>query len=170
VSIFPASNAVHSSRGDYVSTTRRSVTPGPPSPASEDSLHCFISLTASGDPVAFGALYTALAHEVKGLARHWLDETEAANITRAVFVEVWHLADLYQPGWETVRGWVLRIAGQRAADRARCHPMEGQIAEFIRVCDQQTEGELTALLARATHNQRHYPANGGPPDLIRSRP
>jgi DNA-directed RNA polymerase specialized sigma24 family protein len=157
VSIFPTSNAVYSTRGDH------SVTSAQASPASEDSLHCLISLTASGDPVAFTALYNALAHEVRSLARHWLDETEAANVTRAVFVEVWHLAGLYQPGWETVRGWVLRIAGQRAADRARSKPNEGQIAEFIRICDQKTEGELAALLAPAARNQRHQSVIGGRP-------
>lgn len=151
MSIFPASNAVRSAEDDH---------PVMPSPASEDSLHCLISLTASGDPAAFTALYNALGQEVKALARHWLDETEAANVTRAVFVEVWHLAGLYQPGWETVRGWVLRIAGQRAADRARSHLMEGQIAEFIRVCDQKAEGELAALLTRAAPTQRSAVGGG----------
>lgn len=83
-----------------------------------DLLEEYVRLTATGDRIAYQALYDLLSPCVRDSAACLLGHGDAADsITNAVFIDVWHLAHQYQPSGEGVRTWVLSVAGQHTMNR-----------------------------------------------------
>jgi DNA-directed RNA polymerase specialized sigma24 family protein len=88
-------------------------------PAAE-SLSDLVSRIADRDQAAFGRFYRRLVRPVFAQIRGSLGGTApAVRVTRAVFVEVWQLAPLFNPRSDDVLAWVTAIAARRVADRLR---------------------------------------------------
>ncbi|WP_220034229.1 sigma-70 family RNA polymerase sigma factor [Curtobacterium sp. MCSS17_008] len=75
--------------------------------------------TAEGDRAAFTRLHERLRALVEGWVRQCLvDRWQAEEVVQDVFLEVWRLADRYDPRHPPV-SWVRTIAQRRAVDRVR---------------------------------------------------
>lgn len=75
---------------------------------------------ATGDQLAFAALYDALGSRVFGLARRIVgNPTQAEEVTQEAFLEVWRRAPDFDPALGSGVSWVLRIAHSRSVDRVR---------------------------------------------------
>jgi DNA-directed RNA polymerase specialized sigma24 family protein len=122
----------------------------------EDVLEELVWRIASGDVVAFRALYDRLAPCVHEAAMCLLDDdAEATLITNATMVEVWRLARRYEAGGDGVHAWALRIAGRRTGDRRRYHEQVGADAPAAAAdYDQTLLLELSALLTDGVVHSR----------------
>lgn len=124
----------------------------------EDVLRGLVSLTATGDPVAFAALYDALLGEVELIVRRQIaDGAEATRVVRSVFVTVWRQAGRCDVRTETVRRWVLRLAARLAAERI-C--LGGVARARYAARDRVVACELAALLALAEAPELCVPPGG----------
>lgn len=86
-------------------------------PADPDSL---LTRTASGDRLAFAALYDILAPRVLGLVTRLLrDPAQSEEVAQEVFLEIWQNAGSFRPDRGGAVGWSLTIAHRRAVDRVR---------------------------------------------------
>ena len=78
------------------------------------------ALVAGGDEAAFGAVYDRHADVLFGsVARFLRDRQAAEEIVQDAFVAFWRQAHTYEPSAGTLIGWLLRIARNKAIDRAR---------------------------------------------------
>lgn len=85
-----------------------------------DLLDEYLRRTAAGDRTAFQALCDLLSPVVRDSAACLFGHGAAADsFTNAAFIDVWHLANQYQPGGEGVRSWVLEVAGHHTMSRYR---------------------------------------------------
>jgi RNA polymerase sigma-70 factor (ECF subfamily) len=79
-----------------------------------------VSLIASGDQEAFAAVYDRHVSVVYGATLRFLrDEAIAEEVVQDAFVGLWQRAELYDPDAGSLIGWLLRIARNKAIDRAR---------------------------------------------------
>lgn len=79
-----------------------------------------LSLVASGDETALGALYDRFGGLAFGLAYRVLGERGAAeDVVQEAFLSVWRRAATFQPGRGSARTWLLSVIHHRAIDRAR---------------------------------------------------
>lgn len=79
-----------------------------------------LAAVASGDEVAFAALYDRLAGLIHGLVvRVVRDQDLAQEVTQEVFVELWRTSPRYDPTRGSVRAWAATVARRRAVDRVR---------------------------------------------------
>ena len=79
-----------------------------------------IAAVASGDQVAFAALYDRLSPTVYGVVRRVLrDPSQAEEVTQEVFVEIWRQAARFDGERGSVATWAVTIAHRRAVDRVR---------------------------------------------------
>ena len=75
---------------------------------------------AQGCPVAFAELYDRMMPRVLGLSTRILrDSGHAEEVTQEVFLDVWQLANRFDPAKGSAVGWVLRRTHSRAVDRVR---------------------------------------------------
>ena len=75
---------------------------------------------ASGDQLAFAALYDRVTPQVLGVALRVLrDRALAEEVAQEVMVEVWRKADRFDPDRGTASGWITTLAHRRAVDRVR---------------------------------------------------
>jgi RNA polymerase sigma-70 factor (ECF subfamily) len=78
------------------------------------------ALVANGDQAAFGAVYDRHADVLFGAVARFLRDRQAAEeIVQDAFVAFWRQAGTYEPAAGTLVGWLLRIARNKAIDRAR---------------------------------------------------
>jgi RNA polymerase sigma-70 factor (ECF subfamily) len=86
----------------------------------DPDLATIIAKVATGDQVAFAALYDQLAPTLFGVVRRVLrDPSQAEEVTQEVFVEIWKQAARYDGSRGSVRTWTVTIAHRRAVDRVR---------------------------------------------------
>lgn len=91
-----------------------------PSAASNLDLLDLIRRIASGDQAALGALYDATARQVFGVAKRILrDDSDAEEVTMAVYLEVWRRAKDYEVQRGLPMSWLLMMARSRAIDSFR---------------------------------------------------
>jgi len=100
--------------------------PRPPAPGSSPAEHGagdldrLLTLVASGDQVAFEAVYDRVAGPVFGLIRRVLqDSAQAEEVSQEALLEVWRTAGRFDPARGRAMTWVLTIAHRRAVDRVR---------------------------------------------------
>jgi len=75
---------------------------------------------AQGDKEAFSALYEELSSKVHGLVVKVLrDNAQAEEVTQEIFLEVWQLAQRYDPAKGGASTWIMTMAHRRAVDRVR---------------------------------------------------
>ena len=105
----------------------------PPSPSVDDSPSAAATITtltserndllqrvATGDTEAFATLYDDLSPSVFGLIRKVVRDPELSEeVMQEVFVEVWRIAQRFDPERGNASGWVRTIAHRRAVDRVR---------------------------------------------------
>jgi RNA polymerase sigma-70 factor (ECF subfamily) len=73
-----------------------------------------------GDGDAFAAFYDQLSSQVFGLVKRVLrDPAQAEEVTQEVFVEIWRLANRFDPAKGSATAWILSLAHRRAVDRVR---------------------------------------------------
>jgi DNA-directed RNA polymerase specialized sigma24 family protein len=85
-----------------------------------ESLSDLVMRIADRDHAAFGRFYRRLVRPVLAQTRGSFGSTPpAVRVTRAVFVEVWRLAPLFNPRSDDVLAWVTTIVARRVADRLR---------------------------------------------------
>ncbi len=78
-----------------------------------------LTAIASGDRAAFAVLYARYHPLVDRWVRHQLvDPWQSEEVVQDVFLEVWRIADRYDPERPVV-GWIRTIAQRRAIDRVR---------------------------------------------------
>jgi hypothetical protein len=92
--------------------------PGATTPPDAEVLDDYMRRTANGDQVAFQALFDLLYSHVRDSAACLFGPGDDADtVTNAAFIDVWDLADQYQPGGTGVRTWILNVAGERTMSR-----------------------------------------------------
>lgn len=85
-----------------------------------DRLGAVLAAAAGGDPEASAQLYEATSSEVYGMALMVLrTATDAAEVTRQTYDQVWREADRRDPTRGSVMAWVLGIVHRLAVQRAR---------------------------------------------------
>lgn len=91
-----------------------------PGQGSGRDLARLLGQVASGDHVAFEAVYDQLAGAVYGLVRRVLrDPAQSEEIAQEVMLEIWRTASRFEPARGTARSWAMTIAHRRAIDRVR---------------------------------------------------
>ncbi|UXX84035.1 sigma-70 family RNA polymerase sigma factor [Roseovarius pelagicus] len=79
-----------------------------------------IARVATGDRLAFGALYSQTSAKLFGIALRVLkDRAEAEEVLQEVYVKVWHNANRYRANGLSPMTWLITIARNTAIDRAR---------------------------------------------------
>jgi DNA-directed RNA polymerase specialized sigma24 family protein len=122
-----------------------------------DPLNLLLRRIAAGDRAAFRRLYAFLAMRVwRDAVRALPDPADARAVTRATFVEVWHLAGHhFDHDWVDIRPWIAGITAQRVGDRLRRpdgpSPLLGDY-------DRQVQCELATLLGAGHATVRTGPA------------
>ncbi|WP_332839115.1 ECF RNA polymerase sigma factor SigK [Nocardia bovistercoris] len=75
---------------------------------------------ASADRDAFTEFYRATSHRVFGLAmRIARGRAASEEITQEVYLQVWTLADRYDPSLSSPMGWLMMLTHRRAVDGVR---------------------------------------------------
>jgi DNA-directed RNA polymerase specialized sigma24 family protein len=127
-----------------------------------ESLSDLLSRIADRDQAAFGRFYRRLVRPVFAQVRESLGSTApAVPVARAVFVEVWRLAPLFDPHRDDVLDWVAAIAARRAADRLRA--LNYHASDVTGGYDGHLERELSTALGahpRAIRARIGIPAAG----------
>jgi RNA polymerase sigma-70 factor (ECF subfamily) len=91
---------------------------GPPADAPE--LGDLLTRVASGDELAFAAVYDALGAMVYGVARRVIrDPSRAEEVAQEVFTYVWQSAVRFDPQRGSAKTWIMTIAHRRAVDAVR---------------------------------------------------
>ncbi|GGW41156.1 RNA polymerase sigma factor SigK [Streptomyces lucensis JCM 4490] len=89
-------------------------------PSSRTSLEELTYRVASGDHLAFAALYDTVAGPVLGVVRGVLrDRAQSEEVAQEVLLEVWRTAPRYRRDRGTAMNWILTLAHRRAVDRVR---------------------------------------------------
>ncbi|MHC3369108.1 sigma factor [Rhodococcus aetherivorans] len=89
-------------------------------PVGDDRLRPLLVRVAGKDRAAFAALYDLTVAQVHGIVlRVVRGGTDAEDVTREVFEQVWHTADRYAPQVGSPLAWLSALAHRRAADRIR---------------------------------------------------
>jgi RNA polymerase sigma-70 factor (ECF subfamily) len=84
---------------------------------SEDEL---ISAVATGDEVAFGALYDRFARPLYALGLRWLQDVEdAEELVNDTLIRAWRQAGRFDPARGRAGAWLFGIARHVATDRLR---------------------------------------------------
>ncbi|WP_227999679.1 ECF RNA polymerase sigma factor SigK [Nocardia australiensis] len=79
-----------------------------------------IGAVASGDRDAFTEFYRETSDRVYGLATRVLRSRSAAEeVTQEVYLQVWSIADRYDPQLSSPIGWLMMLTHRRAVDRVR---------------------------------------------------
>jgi RNA polymerase sigma-70 factor (ECF subfamily) len=79
-----------------------------------------LAQVATGDRVAFAALYDGTVNRLFGLIRRLLvDPAQAEEVTQEVYLEIWQTATRYEPTRGSAITWMLTLAHRRAVDRVR---------------------------------------------------
>lgn len=87
------------------------------SPSSPEQL---LASCASGDRVAFQALYAEFSPVGYGLALRVLrDEHLAQDALQEAFTQLWTEADRFDPAHGSARAWIMTLVHRRAVDRVR---------------------------------------------------
>lgn len=87
---------------------------------SRDHLDALLVQVAAGDEGAFDEFYTHFAPRVQRVtARVLRDETLAEEVTQEVLLEVWQIAERFDPARGSALAWVRTLARRRAVDRVR---------------------------------------------------
>ncbi|MEV1286474.1 sigma factor [Micromonospora sp. NPDC049679] len=115
-----------------------------------DSLSDLVKRIADRDHAAFGRLYRRLVRLIFAQICESLGgPASAVPVTRAVFVEVWRLAPLFDARRDDVLAWVTAIAARRAADRLRA--LNHQSSAVDTGYDGHLSHELAAVLGAEPH-------------------
>ncbi len=86
-------------------------------------LSSLIHRVARGDKRAFALLYDETAPRVFGLALRVLrDGSQAEEVARETYVEIWRRAGRFDARRETAIAWMMSIAHTKAVTRARAAP------------------------------------------------
>jgi len=104
--------------------------------AGPDALGRLVCRIAVGDRSAFRHLYGFLALSVWHAATERLpDPADALAVTRATFLDIWHLARYHDPYREHVRDWIASIIEGRAGDRrhAERYPLADVYDNHVRL-------------------------------------
>lgn len=89
---------------------------------SED-LGALLQLTAKGDRNAFRNLYDAAAPRLLGIAIRMLGRRDLAeDVLQETFVNVWRVADRFDPTRGRAEAWLATILRRRTIDRLRASP------------------------------------------------
>jgi RNA polymerase sigma-70 factor (ECF subfamily) len=85
-----------------------------------DSKESLLARIATGDELAFSALYDEIAPRVLGLVRRLLvDHAQSEEVTQEIFLEIWQNAPRYEPSKGGATTWIFTMAHRRAVDRIR---------------------------------------------------
>ncbi|WP_017582628.1 sigma factor [Nocardiopsis valliformis] len=94
--------------------------PNPPT-----GLDDLLTRTGSGDQQAFAHLYDRGAATVHGLVLRVLRDPEAAEeVTRAVWIRVWHRSGQYTPAQGSALAWVIALTQRTVVERLRSSPSD----------------------------------------------
>jgi len=94
--------------------------------ALRDEERSLMTAVANGDRQAFTRLHARFRPLVERWVRHHLvDPWQSEEVVQDVFLEVWQLADRYDPRWSVV-AWLRTIAQRRAIDRVRTSQADRQ--------------------------------------------
>jgi len=107
-------------------TTRLTAAPAmlEPVPTEQDSpalrAQHLLERVATGDKVAFAALYDEMAPRVLGLVIRLLrDHSQSEEVTQEIFLEVWQNASRFDATKGGAVTWILTMTHRRAVDRVR---------------------------------------------------
>ncbi|WP_228837294.1 ECF RNA polymerase sigma factor SigK [Nocardia amamiensis] len=83
-------------------------------------LATLLAATGAGDRGAFTEFYQLTSPRVFGLTVRILRSHAAAEeVTQEVYLQVWSMADRYDPTLASPVGWIMMLAHRRAVDRVR---------------------------------------------------
>lgn len=100
-----------------------------------DPLADLIAAAATGDRLAFRALYQATAPRLLAIAQRMLGRRDMAEeAVQDAFVAAWRAAASYDPALGSVQAWLSTIVRRRAIDRLRASPW--------RVQERESEGDI----------------------------
>lgn len=117
-----------------------------------------------GDQHALHALYARMHRPVFTLIGRLVGSHEAAEeLTLRVFCDIWHWTALFDPRKETVVGWIMKLARERAAEQLRVE--ERKRAARPRAVHRRPAATLQRRLARRIADE-----TGGAPVLPLMRP
>ncbi|MGN9810932.1 hypothetical protein ACTMSW_16415 [Micromonospora sp. BQ11] len=118
-----------------------------------ESVDDLVKRIADRDRAAFGRLYRRLVRAVFIQVREGVGSPSAAvAVTRAVFVEVWHLAPRCAADQVDGLAWVTAIAVRRVGERLR--EIDGRRPPLISGYDEFLGRELTAVLGEPPASHR----------------
>lgn len=88
--------------------------------SAEPSLEDLLRSTASGDQLAFAALYDQVAPRIHGLVVRILrDHAQSEEVTQEVFLQIWKNAPTFDASRGSALSWLMTLAHRRAVDRVR---------------------------------------------------
>lgn len=90
------------------------------SSGSASDLFGLLARIAQHDQSAFAEFYAQTSRRVYGLARRVLIDPELSqDTTQEVYLQVWNLADRFNPDAGSPMAWLMTLAHRRAVDRVR---------------------------------------------------
>ena len=94
-----------------------------PTAERDTTLDRLVVEVATGDRVAFDALYRGTSARLFGICLRVLsDRTEAEDVLQDTFVTIWHRAAQFDPDRAGALAWLSTIARNKAIDRLRARP------------------------------------------------
>jgi RNA polymerase sigma-70 factor (ECF subfamily) len=125
-------------------------------PVSDEESRLLASLEAAraGNPVAFEAIYRALAPRLLRYARGLVGQ-DADDVAAEAWLQIVRDLDNFDGDWDAFRGWAARILRNRAIDHLRAaarRPMRTGTVDvlFERASADDTAGAAEELLSTAT--------------------
>lgn len=104
-----------------------------------------LAAVARGDQEAFAVLYDRYAGMVYGVVRRTLrDPSQSEEVAQEVLVELWRLANRYDPRLGAVSTWILTMAHRRAVDRVRSEQSRRDRTERVGAREHRREHDEVA--------------------------
>lgn len=94
--------------------------------ATKEQIEAFLDGAATGDRVAFAALYQNTSAKLFGVVLRILkSEAETEEAVQEIYVKIWNNADRYRAGGYSPMTWLITIARNHAIDRLRSRRASG---------------------------------------------